>query len=66
MEIGNENKDSDCQLACIVCGSKNELHHKAHRNKSGNITGFIVSCEKCDLKDTEFGIWDAKSGKAII
>ena len=66
MKIGNENIDTNYQVACIVCGSKTELHNKAHRNKSGNITGFIFSCEKCDLKDTEFGIWDAKSGNAII
>lgn len=66
MEIGNKNKNTDYQLACIVCGGKNELHNKAHRNKEGNITGYIVSCEKCDLKDKQFGIWDAESGKAII
>lgn len=66
MEIENKNQDSNYQLACIVCGSKNELHHKAHRNKAYSITGFIVSCETCDIKDTEFGIWDSKTGKAII
>ena len=66
MNIGNDNPESLYQLACIVCGKKNELHHKAHRNKANDITGFIVSCEACDLGNTEFGIWDTTTGKAII
>jgi len=66
MKIGNQNKDTDFRLACIVCGTNSDLHNKAHRNKKGNISGYIISCDKCDLKGKEFGIWDAESGKAII
>ena len=66
MNIGNLNDDTNFQLACIVCGSKSELHNKAHRNSDGAITGYVLSCEKCDIKDKQFGIWDSETGKAII
>lgn len=66
MKVGNKDTDSDFTLACMICGGTNELHKKAFRNKHENITGFIVSCNKCDLKDTEIGLWDSKTGKARI
>jgi len=66
MKVENKNTDSDYHMACMVCGSKSELHAKAHRNKDNAITGFIYSCEKCDLQDVQFGLWDEKTGRAII
>jgi len=66
MKVENKNIDTNYHMACIVCGEKAELHAKAHRNKKGSITGFIYSCEKCDLQDVQFGIWDEATGKAII
>ncbi len=66
MKIGNKNPETDFQVACMKCGSKSNLHCKAHRNDDGAITGYIYSCEKCDLKNLQFGIWDGKTGKAII
>lgn len=66
MKIENKIQDSDFIVACMFCGTTKDLHLKAHRNKEQNITGFIYSCGKCDLKDVQFGIWDEKTGEEII
>lgn len=64
MKVGNKNLETSFTVACIVCGTTTNLHLQAHRNEKQKITGFIYSCEKCDLKDAQFGIWDEKTGEA--
>jgi hypothetical protein len=49
-EIGNRDERSNCDIACINCGSISRVHLIAHRNEEGNICGFLVCCNGCRYK----------------
>jgi hypothetical protein len=67
MEIGNKSPEAKFTMSCISCGATDKIHLMAHRNKEGNINGFIACCNNCDNKiaGKQFGIW-SEDGKAII
>lgn len=46
MKVGNR-REVDFELACIICGAKDDLSLTAFRNTLNFVTGWIVSCKGC-------------------
>ena len=46
MKIGNENEASFL-MACVKCGTTEEITLTAHRDTLGHVTGWLVACEYC-------------------
>jgi hypothetical protein len=45
--ISKKEPDTDFDATCVFCGSIKRIHLWPHRNKVGQMVGFIFACSAC-------------------